>query len=73
MTKHDTNPLLDVEMDFWRRSSRISKLGHNKNETIRQNMKLVLTVIDTVDGKCLGLDPPEKRKRGGHPGIGRRM
>lgn len=45
--------LLATEMDFWRRSARISRLEHIRNERIREIMKAPTTIIDEIRTKQL--------------------
>lgn len=53
MTKRDRSRLTALEMDYWRRSCRISRLDHVRNETIRQMMNVQGTILDTIDRKRL--------------------
>ena len=47
------SPLLSTEMDFLRRSCRISRLEHVRNEVIRERAKVVKSIIDDIDKKQL--------------------
>lgn len=49
--------MLALEMDFWRRNSRIFKLEHVQNDTIRQSVNVEGIIVDTIDGKRLSWHP----------------
>lgn len=53
LNKKDRQKLLSLEMDFWRRSARISRLDHIRNDRIREIMKVEQTIIDTIEQKRL--------------------
>lgn len=53
LTQRDRSRLMAVEMDYWRRSCRISRLDHVRNDTIREMMNVEGTIMDTVDKKRL--------------------
>lgn len=42
-----------MEMDYWRRSSKVSRLQHIRNEEIRLNMEIDKTIIDIIEEKRL--------------------
>ena len=45
--------LLSTEMMYWRRCSGLTLLDHVKNDTIRENMEVKHTIIDTITEKQL--------------------
>ena len=53
LNKKEKNRLLSLEMDFWRRSSRHSKLDHIRNERIREEMDVEGTILETIEPKRL--------------------
>lgn len=53
LNKRDKERLLALEMDFWRRSSGISRIERVRNERIREIMEVEGTILDTIDTKRL--------------------
>lgn len=53
LNKRERDRLLALEMDFWRRSSGISKLEHVRNERIRDIMGVKRNIIDKIETKRL--------------------
>lgn len=53
LTSRMEQRLLSLEMDFWRRSARISKLQHIPNITIREIMNVEKTILDHIQEKQL--------------------
>lgn len=53
LTSQEKNKILTVEMDFLRRSCRISRSDHIRNDEIRQRTKVTETVIDRIEYKQL--------------------
>lgn len=53
VNKRMENRLMAVEMDFWRRSCRVSRLDRVRNETIRERMEVEDSIIDTINKKKL--------------------
>ena len=53
LRKKDQRSLLSLEMDFWRRSARVSKQDHIRNEKIREIMKVDHDIVTTIEKKRL--------------------
>nr|CAH7762053.1 unnamed protein product [Callosobruchus chinensis] len=53
LDKKERNKMLSLEMDFWIRSSRHSKLDHVRNDRIREIMDVQETILDTIGSKRL--------------------
>ena len=53
LTQKIKNNLLAVEMDFWRRSARKSRVEHVKNEDIRRQMKVSGSIIEDIEKQQL--------------------
>nr|CAH7740812.1 unnamed protein product [Callosobruchus chinensis] len=53
LNKKDRQKLLSLEMDFWRRGARISKLDRIRNDRIREIMNVKQTIIDAIEQKQL--------------------
>ncbi|XP_030751610.1 uncharacterized protein LOC115879104 [Sitophilus oryzae] len=53
LNKLEKNKLLSLEMDFWRRSCRISRLEHISNQRLREIIGEKETILDAIDGKIL--------------------
>ncbi|XP_030753973.1 uncharacterized protein LOC115880819 [Sitophilus oryzae] len=45
--------LMSIEMDFWRRSARISRLDRIRNERIREKMKVEGNIVRDIQEKQL--------------------
>ncbi|XP_030768112.1 uncharacterized protein LOC115891711 [Sitophilus oryzae] len=53
LNKVEKNKWLSLEMDFWQRSCRISRLEHISNQRIREIIGEKETILDAIDGKIL--------------------
>lgn len=53
LKKRDKDRLMSLEMDFWRRSCRYTRLDHIRNERIREIMGVEGTILDTIEYKQL--------------------
>lgn len=53
MTEKHKKKFLTLQMDFLRRSCRVSKLEHITNEEIRNRMNIDSTIVDTIEQKRL--------------------
>ena len=57
--------LNSTEMDFWRRSSRISRKDKIRNTIIKQKMNLVMSLLDDIKPNNFNsMDMFKERKRG---------
>ncbi|XP_044745745.1 uncharacterized protein LOC123307480 [Coccinella septempunctata] len=53
LTKSLEKRLLALEMDFWRRSARVSRMDRMRNERVRELMKVEKTIIEDTQQKQL--------------------
>lgn len=53
LNKKEKDKLISLEMDYWRRSCRISRLEHVRNTRIREIVGERETILDTIDNKRL--------------------
>ena len=56
--------LNSTEMDFWRRSSRISRKDKIRNTIIKQKMNVVRSILDLKSKNFSGVDMFKEWKRG---------
>lgn len=48
INKNMQNKLLALEMDFWRRSAKISRLQHIRNEVVKQKMHVEQDIVEEI-------------------------
>ena len=65
LTSKAQRQLKTLEMDFLRRSSRISKLDHIRNDDIREMMHIEDTIVDRIERRQLIWYGHVMRKKGG--------
>lgn len=53
LKKYQKSRFLSLEMDFWRSSSQVSQLHYNRNDQIREIMKVDYTIFETIESKSV--------------------
>ncbi|XP_030754900.1 uncharacterized protein LOC115881517 [Sitophilus oryzae] len=62
LTRRNKDRLLALEMDYWRRSSRTSRLDYVRNVCIREQMQVNGTILDRIQAIAMVWPPPKNRR-----------